>query len=129
MKTMKKIAIQFTMILLIAGACNTAKNNLAGSTGKSQVTNPKHKGKKSLFLDVHHLGAGNVTYEAVMEAHKKDLEVQDRYGVQFIKFWVDEEKGTVTCLSEARNAEAVENTHRNAHGLLPDDISRVMEGE
>ena len=129
MKTMKKLAIQFMLIVLIAGACNTAKKNLAGSTEKGTEGSRDRKGKKSLFMDIHHLGAGNVTYQDVMEAHKKDLAIQDQYGVHFIKFWVDEENGTVMCLSEARKAEDVKNTHRNAHGLLPDDITTVMEGE
>jgi hypothetical protein len=51
-----------------------------------------------LFIDVHHLGAGKVTAEAVADAHAKDLAVQKKYGTQFIKYWVDEKAGDVYCL-------------------------------
>jgi hypothetical protein len=129
MKTMKKIAFQFILIALITGGCNTSNKNLAGRAEKYSEGYPNQKDEKSLFMDFHHLGAGNVTFEAVMEAHKKDLEVQDQYGVRFIKFWVDEKNGSVTCLSEARKAEDVVNVHRHAHGLIPGDINIVMEGE
>src|SRR5205809_842037 len=33
----------------------------------------KLKGNKNLYLDIHYLGAGNVTAKDVSEAHKKDL--------------------------------------------------------
>ena len=45
---------------------------------------------KKLFIDVHQLGPGNVTYEAAAGAHAKDLATQRKYNVQFIKYWVDE---------------------------------------
>lgn len=83
---------------------------------------------KKLFLDVHHLGAGKVTPEAVAEAHKKDLAVQDRYGVKYLDYWVDTQTGTVMCLSEAANADSPVAVHQEAHGLLPDSIAEVAEG-
>jgi len=33
--------------------------------------------------------------------------------------------GKVLCLSEAPSAEAIRETHREAHGLLPDLIVKV----
>ena len=53
-----------------------------------------------LYMDVHKNVEG-VTAEAVEEAHQKDLEVQGKYGVKFLKYWYDESSGTVFCLSEA----------------------------
>ncbi len=82
-----------------------------------------------LFLDIHRLGPGNVTAEAVAEAHRKDLAVQAAHGVNFVQYWVDEAEGIVMCLSEAPDAEAVRATHAEAHGLLPDRILEVTEGE
>ncbi|MGC4071211.1 MAG: DUF4242 domain-containing protein [Nibricoccus sp.] len=82
-----------------------------------------------LFLDIHEFGAGNVTAKAVAEAHEKDLQVQSRFGVRFINYWVDEANGKVLCLSEAPNAEAVRETHRHAHGLLPLQVVKVTQGE
>lgn len=84
---------------------------------------------RGFFVDVHELGAGNVTVEAVAEAHQKDLEVQDGFGTHFLKYWVDETRGRVYCLSEAPDEAAVTETHRAAHGLLPASVHRVSEGE
>lgn len=86
-------------------------------------------GGTELFLDIHHLGAGKVTAEAVADAHKKDLATQDKYNVNFINYWVDEKSGIVTCLSEAKDAASVINTHKEAHGLLPDEVRKVKQGQ
>lgn len=81
------------------------------------------------FLDVHHLGAGNVTAEAVAEAHEKDLKVEKKYGVNFINYWVDTNNGTIFCLSQAPDSNAVIQTHKEAHGLLPDVVLPVKQGQ
>ena len=86
-------------------------------------------GDKKLFLDIHKLGAGNVTAAAVAEAHQKDLAVQKKYGVNFINYWVDEKAGIVLCLSEAKNADDVIHTHKEAHGLVPVEVRMVKQGE
>ena len=86
-------------------------------------------GDKKLFLDVHKLGAGNVTAAAVADAHKKDLAVQGKYGVNFINYWVDEKAGVVMCLSEAADSKAIIKTHKEAHGLIPVQILKVKQGE
>ncbi|TKK68094.1 DUF4242 domain-containing protein [Ilyomonas limi] len=86
-------------------------------------------GNKKLFLDIHKLGAGNVTAEAVADAHKKDLAVQGKYDVNFINYWVDEKAGVIMCLSEANSAESVVGTHKEAHGLIPVEIHNVKQGE
>ena len=87
------------------------------------------RGEGRLFLDIHQLGAGNVTTESVAEAHAKDLAVQTAHGVNFFRYWVDETDGVVFCLSEALDSEAVRATHREAHGLLPDLVLEVTQGE
>ncbi|HEY4205319.1 MAG TPA: DUF4242 domain-containing protein [Puia sp.] len=81
------------------------------------------------YIDVHHLGAGKVTAAAVAEAHAKDLAVEKKYGVQFIKYWVDESAGTVYCLSSAADTSDIRKTHAEAHGLLPDEIYLVTPGK
>ncbi len=83
---------------------------------------------ENLFLDIHYLGKGAVTAEAVSEAHKKDLAVEGKNGVSFINYWVDEKTGTVICLSKAPDGKAVVKTHKEAHGLVPDSINPVKEG-
>lgn len=84
---------------------------------------------KQFFLDVHNLGAGNVTEAAVAEAHGKDLAVEKKHGVHFINYWVDVKSGTVFCLSEAPDSNAVIQTHKEAHGLLPTYVLEVKQGE
>jgi hypothetical protein len=87
------------------------------------------RGGRRLFLDIHRLGPGGVTAEAVAAAHDQDLAVQDEHDVNFAQYWVDEAEGVVLCLSEAPDAEAVRETHRQAHGLLPDRVLEVTQGE
>ena len=84
---------------------------------------------KKFFLDVHNLGAGNVTAEAVAKAHEKDLKVEKKYGVNFINYWVDTKNGNVYCLSEAPDSSSIIKTHRDAHGLLPNYVLQVKQGQ
>ena len=81
------------------------------------------------FLDVHYLGAGNVTAKDVAAAHAKDLAVEKKYGVNFINYWVDEKNGVVMCLSQAKDSASVISTHKEAHGLLPDYVLKVEQGK
>ena len=50
-----------------------------------------------LYLDVHNKIDG-LTTEMAAEAHKKDLAVQGKYGVNYIRYWYDEGTGKVFCL-------------------------------
>ena len=97
-----------------------------------QVTDGKAATVKNgwpFFLDVHELGAGNVTAAAVAAAHEKDLAEQKKHGVHFINYWVSEKEGKVFCLSQAANSDLVINTHKAAHGLLPSYILPVKQGQ
>jgi hypothetical protein len=80
-----------------------------------------------LFMDIHHHVPG-LTADAVAGAHTKDLEVQKKHGVQYLKYWYDEGSGKVFCLVNAPNKEAAIRVHREAHGLLADEIIEVREG-
>ena len=86
-------------------------------------------GKNNLFLDIHYLGAGKVSVKDVAAAHEKDLAVEKKYGANFINYWVNEKEGVVMCLVEAKDSTALINTHKEAHGLLPDKIYRVTQGQ
>ena len=89
----------------------------------------KNNSVKQLYLDVHHVGPGKVTVKDVEAAHQKDLAVQKKYGVNLVKYWVDEKNGDIYCLAEAPDSESLRKTHADAHGLLPDQINLVTEGE
>ena len=80
-----------------------------------------------LFMD-HHKNVEGLTAEAVAAAHKKDLEIQDQHGVNYHRYWFNEETGDVYCLAEAPSKEAAEAVHREAHGLVADEIVEVKEG-
>ncbi len=80
-----------------------------------------------LFMDIHH-GVDGLTAQAVADAHEKDLAVQQKHGVKYLKYWFNEESGTVFCLSEAPSREAADAVHREAHGLAADEIIEVQEG-
>jgi class 3 adenylate cyclase len=78
-----------------------------------------------LYMDIHNLGEGT-TPEDVAKAHAKDMETQRKYGVEYTKYWVNEKAGKVFCLAHAPSAEAAEQVHREAHGLLPDKIIEIQ---
>ena len=80
-----------------------------------------------LYLDVHHKIEG-LTGPAVADAHEQDLRVQNKYGVNYLRYWYDEGTGKVFCLVEAPSKEAAAAVHREAHGLLADEIIEVKEG-
>ena len=80
-----------------------------------------------LYMDVHHHVEG-LTREAVAGAHTRDLEVQGQHGVDYKQYWFDEGTGKVFCLVEAPSKEAAIAVHREAHGLVADEITEVREG-
>jgi class 3 adenylate cyclase len=76
-------------------------------------------------MDIHNLDEGT-TPEDVAKAHSKDMETQKKYGVEYTKYWVNETGRKVFCLAHAPNAEAAEQVHREAHGMLPEKIIEVQ---
>ena len=79
-----------------------------------------------LYMDIHKKVDG-ATAAAVADAHMKDLQTQRKYGVQYKRYWLDEGSGTIFCLVEAPSKEAAERVHREAHGLVADEIHEVAE--
>jgi hypothetical protein len=82
----------------------------------------------ALFMDVHNVG-GPVTAEDVAKAHSADLNIQDQHGVHYLRYWVAEDDGKIFCLVDAPDAEAANTVHREAHGLVADEIHPVTEGD
>ncbi|KQY64325.1 MULTISPECIES: DUF4242 domain-containing protein [unclassified Nocardioides] len=81
----------------------------------------------TLYMDVHNVGDG-VTVDGVAKAHAADLAIQDQHGVNYLKYWVDEANGKIFCLVDAPDPEAANTVHREAHGLVADEIYEVKEG-
>jgi hypothetical protein len=78
-------------------------------------------------MDRHVLRDG-VTMDDVAKAHQADLAVQGDHDVDYLRYWVDESRGQIFCLVEAPDAEAANTVHREAHGLVADEIYQVQEG-
>jgi hypothetical protein len=79
------------------------------------------------FMDVHTV-EGGVSAADVAGAHQADLATQAKYGVDYTRYWVDEEAGKIFCLVDAPDAETAAKVHREAHGLVADEIYPVSEG-
>jgi class 3 adenylate cyclase len=74
-------------------------------------------------MDIHQtLG---VTADDVAKAHVADLETQQKYGVEYLKYWFKESCGKIFCLVNAPSAEAANLVHREAHGLVAERIIEV----
>ncbi|MDF2460355.1 MAG: cyclase [Nitrospira sp.] len=76
-----------------------------------------------IFMDRH--DDKGVTATELAEAHRKDVEIQDQYGVKFLTYWFDERRGTTFCLVDAPDKEAVQCVHWQAHGHIPGEIVEV----
>ena len=81
-----------------------------------------------IFMDRHDIRyAGEAE---VFDAHRRDLEVQGKYGVKYMTYWWDYERGTGFCLVDAPDAGTAEAVHREAHGnianaIIPVDLAAV----
>ena len=82
----------------------------------------------SLYMDVHNTLPEGTTVADVAGAHEADLQLQQRFGVHYLHYGVDEEGGKVFCLVEAPSADAAHAVHREAHGLVADEIYPVVQG-
>ncbi len=80
----------------------------------------------ALFLDRH--DAPGASASDIAAAHALDLAVQDKYRVRYVTYWFDENQGAVFCLAEGPDREALEAVHREAHGLVADNVIEVGEG-
>lgn len=81
-----------------------------------------------LFMDVHDGLPDGADAKAVADAHDADLRVQDKYQTRYINYWLDEDNGKIFCLVEAPDAKSAHAVHREAHGLVADQIYEVQQG-
>lgn len=82
-----------------------------------------------IFMDRHHVHGASE--DDIFGAHQKDLEIQGKYGVKYMTYWWDYDRGTGFCLVEAPDAAIAEQVHREAHGeianaIIPVDLGAVM---
>src|SRR5437762_9651691 len=79
-------------------------------------------------MDVHDRLPEGATAVDVARAHAADLRLQERFGVRYLSYWVDEGAGKAFCLIEAPDADSAHAVHREAHGLVADEIYPVIQG-
>ncbi len=79
-----------------------------------------------LYMDLHRLDGA--TAEDVAMAHVKDEEIQEKYGVKYLTYWFNEAVGKIFCLVDAPSVNAAVTVHREASGLVPDEIIEVDQG-
>ena len=80
-----------------------------------------------LYMDVRN-NVDGLTTEAAAAAHKADLSMQAKHGVDHKQYWFDIDTGRIFCHVEAPNKEAAEAVHWEAHGMVADEITEVREG-
>jgi class 3 adenylate cyclase len=78
----------------------------------------------NLYMDVHP-GLGDATPDDVAAAHRRDLEVQDEFGVRFLSYWYSDPNGKTFCLVEAPDVDSLVACHKVAHGLMPHEVIEV----
>ena len=78
-----------------------------------------------LYMDIHEV-PGGVSAEDVAKAHAQDVKIEDKYGVHYHKYWVNEKAGKIFCLCHAPDAEAAIQVHRQAHGMVADKIIEIQ---
>jgi Adenylate cyclase, family 3 (some proteins contain HAMP domain) len=74
-------------------------------------------------MDIHELHGA--TAEEVAKAHAADVQLQKKYGVSYLKYWLNEGCGKLFCLVDAPDAESANHVHREAHGLVAEKIIEV----
>jgi len=75
-------------------------------------------------MDVHNM-QGRTTLQ-VDQAHLADLREQAKYGVEYRKYWFNENYGKAFCLVDAPTPEAAQLVHREAHGQIAEKIIEVQ---
>ena len=101
---------------------DTVPEHLA-SAGKLRVEH-----RQASLEELGRLAEPPMTKDAVAGAHQKDLETQDKHGVKYLQYWYNDTTGQVFCLVEAPDKEAAIAVHREAHGLVADQIIEVQAG-
>jgi hypothetical protein len=78
------------------------------------------------YMDMHDIPG--VKAADVADAHAADVRVQDKYGVNYKSYWVNESEGKVFCLVDAPDKESAARVHREAHGLEAHTLYEVEQG-
>jgi hypothetical protein len=79
-----------------------------------------------LYMGIHTVHGG-ATVDGVARADAADLKAQGAHDVRCLRYWVSEAEGKIFCLVDVPSAETANTVHREAHGLLADDVFEMRE--
>lgn len=77
-------------------------------------------------MDFHKIAG--LTIEDIKKGHLADLAIQEKYGVKYHQFWLNQEAGTLFCLTEGPDMKTCEMVHRLAHGNVACAMTEVEPG-
>jgi AraC-like DNA-binding protein len=82
-------------------------------------------------MDLHKASDYDIkpTIEEIKKNHIADLKTQEKYGVKFIQYWVNEDAGLVFCLMEGPDKESCIATHQEAHGNIGCNVIELKGGD
>jgi Protein of unknown function (DUF4242) len=80
-----------------------------------------------LYMDIRTV-RGGATVDGAAQARAADLKAQGAHDVRILRYWETEADRKIFCLTGAPSAEAAITVHREAHGLVADDVFEVQEG-
>lgn len=115
-------------VLAVRAATESGQDRRPAAMIRSSIPAHNSEGGHPMptYMDMHDIPG--VKADDVAGAHEADLRVQDKYGVNYKQYWVDENEGKVFCLVDAPDKESAARTHREAHGLEAQTLYEVKEG-
>ena len=76
-----------------------------------------------VYMDRH--DGVSATPQEIAAMHLKDIEVQTKYRVRYLTYWIDERTARAFCLVDAPSKEAAAAVHREAHDSVANVIIEV----
>ena len=76
-----------------------------------------------MFIDIHDVPGASA--DDIAKAHMLDVQIQDKHGVNYFKYWVNQKHGKVFCLCTAPNADAANAVHLEAHARTANRLLEV----
>ncbi|MEX0786429.1 MAG: nickel-binding protein [Dehalococcoidia bacterium] len=78
-----------------------------------------------MYMDRHETVDG--TPHEIAELHLKDVDIQGKYGVRYVTYWVDYDAKRAFCLVDAPSIDQAVAVHREAHGAIPNAVIEVNQ--
>lgn len=76
-----------------------------------------------LYMDIHNIAG--VSADEVADAHLRDHQLQEKYGVNYFKYWFNKDAGKLFCICEAPDTDTAVRVHKEAHGHLAEKLIEI----